>query len=112
TETSPKQWRLFLSDKRLKPIKISRTRKIIDEKDVEFEPKGRSIPEYINLKDQHNNNTDNIPWKWIFTGIIVIMLIYSQYSNDDYSIPSEYNITNETYAANSKENFDAMFRYI
>jgi len=114
TETSPKQWRLFLSDKKLRPLETVRTKTIIDEyeKEVDFDPKDKFVPKYINLKNQDKSNTDSIPWKWIIIGIIVIILIYSQFSNNDNSTTSEYNITNETYAATSKENFDEMFMYI
>lgn len=85
TESSPKQWRLFLSDKRLKPKRAVRTKKVIDEyeTEVKFKPKEKFAPKYINLKDQHKSNTDNIPWKWIIGGIIALIFVIGLFSDDN-----------------------------
>lgn len=99
TESKPKQWRIFLSDKRLKP------KKIVQKK----EPKAEYKPKVYNQPQPNENN--NL-WKWITGGIIVIIFIFSQFSNDDSSTSTEYRITNETYVATSKQNFDEMFIYI
>lgn len=100
TETSPKQWRIFLSDKRLKP----------KPKKTPIQNKAKPIEEY-NIPQNHNSNNSNL-WKWIIGGLIAIIFIYTQLADDDYSNQSKYSITSETYVATSKNNFDEMFSYI
>jgi len=104
TESSPKQWRIFLSDKKLIPNKISQ-QKVENKKESKTKYVSKT---YVQPKSNENSNL----WKWLTGGSILVLLIVSQLTDNNNSNTSEYIITNETYVGTSKENFDEMFRYI
>lgn len=68
TETSPKQWRIFLSDKRLKRKKAS------------TKPPVKARQEYKSPKRATQNNNS---WKWIIGGIVVLIIVIGQFSGNN-----------------------------
>jgi hypothetical protein len=82
TESAPKQWRIFLSDKRLKRKKIIPKKK---------EPKETHFYEnQVYEQKQVFSEQNNISWKWIVGGIIALIFVFSQFSgNDNNSVDSD-----------------------
>lgn len=68
TEESPKQWRIFLSDKNLQRRKDS-TKKT-----------SKTQQRQVNLNQTEQNNNS---WKWIVGGIIALIFVISQFSEDN-----------------------------
>ena len=92
TERSPRQWRIFLSDKNLKkknqPLKKS--------KKETYEKKTFSNQQIQtnNLNQMQNNNN----WKWILGAIVALIFIIGQFSDDDYETGDSDSILAYNYA--------------
>ena len=82
TDSKPKQWRIFISDKRLKQKKNILKKK--KPKETLFSEK--HVYKQKQVFAEQNNNS----WKWIVGGIIALIFVFSQFSgNDNNSVDSD-----------------------
>ena len=78
TESSPKQWRIFLSDKGLNRKKTFPRK----QKPEETQFSENQVHQQKQAFSEQNNNL----WKWIVGAIIVIIFVFNQFSGNDKSV--------------------------
>jgi hypothetical protein len=100
TESKPRQWRIFLPQEKIQKKDIYNS--------TYKEEKSYQLHRNKKIKKANYNSL-----KWIFGGAIFLFVIYiSNLKNtNDIATGSNYVITDFTYAATNKENFDKMFEY-
>ena len=108
TETKPRQWRIFLSQEKVQ--KRDNYNRKFEEENTSWSRRNDKVGKSKSISSGSSNSRRN----WIIGGVIFLFFIYIyNENNSDYGTNgSQYVITDNTYAATSKENYDQMFEYI